>query len=209
MPNRSPAAAPTTVLYIKHMVCARGIRVVRQELEGLGLRVLTVRLGAATVAGTAEELDWPRLRATLDGAGFALLETIHQTLAERVRVTVHRLLRQPGESLRHRAFAVAVAHELGMSYGQLGAAFARLGVGKTLAGYILDQRLAYAQELLAGSTLGIGRIARQLGYSSLAHFSGQFRRLARCSPSTYRRLLRAEMAPVVGKEAPNYAREGG
>ena len=43
------------VLYIKHMVCARGIRVVRQELEGLGLQVLDVRLGAATVAGVARE----------------------------------------------------------------------------------------------------------------------------------------------------------
>ena len=54
MPPRPDLASPTTVLYIKHMVCARGIRVVRQELEGLGLQVLDVRLGAATVAGTAE-----------------------------------------------------------------------------------------------------------------------------------------------------------
>lgn len=209
MPNRLDAASPTTVLYIKHMVCARGIRVVRQELEGLGLRVLDVRLGAATVAGTAEELDWPRLRATLEAARFALLETFHQTLVERVSVAVNRLLREPGESLRHRAFGAALARELGLSYGQLSAAFARLVGDKTLAAYILSQRLAYAQELLASSSLSVGLIARRLGYASLAHFSGQFRRLARCSPSTYRRLLRAEMAPVVGKEAPNHAREGG
>ncbi|MCB2410956.1 helix-turn-helix transcriptional regulator [Hymenobacter lucidus] len=208
MPNRPDAASPTTVLYIKHMVCARGIRVVRQELEGLGLQVLDVRLGAATVAGTAEELDWPRLRATLEAARFALLETFHQTLVERVSVAVNRLLREPGESLRHRAFGAAVARELGLTYGQLSAAFARLVGDKTLAAYILSQRLAYAQELLLASSLSVGLIARRLGYASLAHFSGQFRRLARCSPSAYRRLLRAEMAPVVGEEAPNHARDG-
>jgi hypothetical protein len=63
------------VLYIKHMVCARGIRVVRRELESLGLRVLDVRLGAATVATPAEQLDWARIRAALTTAGFALLES--------------------------------------------------------------------------------------------------------------------------------------
>src|SRR5689334_3198803 len=93
----------TTVLYIKHMVCPRGIRVVRRELEGLGLQVLDVRLGAATVAGTGEALDWPRLRATLEGARFALLETFHQTLVERVGHVVNRLLRQSGAVLRHQA----------------------------------------------------------------------------------------------------------
>ena len=208
MPSRPDAASPTTVLYIKHMVCARGIRVVRQELEGLGLRVLDVRLGAATVAGTAEELDWPRLRATLEAARFALLETFHQTLVERVSVAVNRLLREPGEALRHRAFGAAGARELDLPHGQLSAAFARLVGDKTLAAYILSQRLAYAQELLLASSLSVGLIARRLGYTSLAHFSGQFRRLARCSPSAYRRLLRAEMAPVVPTEAPNHAREG-
>ncbi|GAA4388635.1 AraC family transcriptional regulator [Hymenobacter koreensis] len=208
MPNRSDTASPTTVLYIKHMVCPRGIRVVRQELEGMGLEVLDVRLGAATVAGTAQDLDWPRLRATLEVARFALLETFHQTLVERVSVAVNRLLREPGESLRHRAFGPAVARELGLTYGQLSAAFARLAGEETLAGYILSQRLAYAQELLASSSLSVGLVARRLGYASLAHFSGQFRRLNRCSPSMYRRLLRAGVAPTVAEEAPNHARKG-
>ncbi|MBC6609180.1 helix-turn-helix transcriptional regulator [Hymenobacter sp. BT188] len=197
------------MLFIKHMVCARGIRVVRRELEGLGLQVLDVRLGAATVAGPAEAVDWPRVRATLAAARFALLETWHQTLVERVSEAVNRRLRQPGEVLRHRAFGEAVAQELGLSYPQLSAAFARLGTGQTLAGYLLGERLAYAQELLASSALGVGLIARRLGYSSLAHFSGQFRRLTRCSPSTYRRRLGAELLPAKTTKALNDAREGG
>lgn len=186
---------PTTVLYIKHMVCPRGIRVVRQELEELGLQVLDVRLGAATVAGPAEDIDWPRLRATLEAAHFALLETATQTLLYRVQAAVNQRLRQSG-SLGHRAFAVAVAQDIGLPYPRLSATFARLSAGHTLAGCILSQRVAYAQELLTSSSLGIGHIARQLGYRSLAHFSGQFRRVARCSPSTYRKLLAAAAAPL-------------
>lgn len=162
------------------------MRVVKQELEQLGFQVLDVRLGAATVAATAEQIDWPRLRATLTAAGFALLESVHQTLLGRVQVAVHQLLRQP-LGLRHRAYPAAVARELGLPVTQLSAAYARLVAGDSLAGYIGRERQAYAQELLASSTLGVGLIARQLGYSSLAHFSGQFRRLTACSPSTYRK----------------------
>jgi AraC-like DNA-binding protein len=178
------------VLYIKHMVCTRGIRMVRRELEGLGLRVLEVRLGAATVADPTEQLDWARIRQALATAGFALLESPAQALVERVKLAVAGLLRR-SDTLRHREFIPALARELGLDRRRLHAAFAQLPGHESLLSYITGQRLAYAQELLATSRLDIGRIARQLGYGSLAHFSGQFRRFAQCSPSAYRQQLEA------------------
>ena len=181
------------VLYIKHMVCARGIRVVRRELESLGLRVLDVRLGAATVAGRAEQLDWALIRQALAAAGFALLESPAQALVDRVKLAVTGLLRR-ADTLRHREFIPALAREMDLDSRRLHAAFAQLPGHESLISYITSQRLAYAQELLATSRLDIGRIARQLGYGSLAHFSGQFRRFAQCSPSAYRQQL--EMSVV-------------
>lgn len=181
-----PASAlPSCVLYIKHMVCARGIRMVRRELEGLGLRVLDVRLGAATVVGPADILDWARIREALATAGFALLESPAQQLVARVKQAVDELLHRP-DTLRHRDFIPTLAQELGVSSRQLHACFAQVPGHESLLSYITRQRLHYAQQLLATSRLDIGRIARQLGYGSLAHFSGQFRRFAQCSPSTYR-----------------------
>jgi transcriptional regulator GlxA family with amidase domain len=176
------------VLYIKHMVCTRGIRMVRRELEGLGLRVLEVHLGAATVAAPAEQLDWVRIRQALATAGFALLESPTQALVEQVKLAVAGLLRR-SDTLRHRDFIPALARELSLDRRRLHAAFAQLPGHESLISYITGQRLAYAQELLATSRLDIGRIARLLGYGSLAHFSGQFRRFAQCSPSAYRQRL--------------------
>ncbi|WP_210516724.1 helix-turn-helix transcriptional regulator [Hymenobacter terricola] len=194
------------VLYIKHMVCARGIRVVRWELENLGLRVLDVRLGAATVAGPAPELDWARIRAALLTAGFALLESPQQAQAAQVKRVVDELLRH-AETLRHRDFIPTLAQEMGLSVRQIHGVFARLPGHESLLGYITRCRLAYAQELLDTSRLNIGRIARRLGYGSLAHFSAQFRRFAQCSPSAYRQQeatrTRTDAAP------PNDAIHGG
>jgi AraC-like DNA-binding protein len=182
------ADSPDYVLYIKHMVCSRGVRVVRQELESLGLRVLDVRLGAATVAGLVAELDWARIREALATAGFALLESPQHALAAQVKQAVAALLRRPG-TLRHRDFIPTLARELGLNSRRLHTAFARLPGHASLISYITGQRLAYAQQLLLTSRLDIGRIARQLGYGSLAHFSGQFRRFAQCSPSAYRQRM--------------------
>ena len=188
------------MLYIKHMVCPRGIRVVRQELESLGLRVLDVRLGAATVADAGEQLDWVRIREVLAAAGFALLESPEQALADWVRQTVTALLRR-ADTLRHRDFIPALAREVGLDSRRLHASFARLPGHESLISYITRQRLAYAQELLLTSQLDIGHVARQLGYGSLAHFSAQFRRFAQCSPSAYRQ----QQASRPASAAPNDA----
>jgi AraC-like DNA-binding protein len=198
--------SPTTdeadcVLYIKHIVCSRGMRVVRQELESLGLRVLDVRLGAATVAGPASQLDWALIRTTLTTAGFALLESPEHALVDRVKQAVGTLLRR-ADTLRHRDFIPTLAQEIGLDSRRLHASFARLAGQESLLSYITQQRLSYAQELLSTSRLDIGRIARQLGYGSLAHFSGQFRRFAQCSPSAYRQQAGAvNQLPVVPNDA--------
>lgn len=202
-----PLTPDTTrcVLYIKHMVCSRGVRVVRRELESLGLRVLAVRLGAATVAGPAQALDWVRIRAGLVAAGFALLENPQHVLAAQVKQLVYEVLRRP-DTLRHPDVIPTLAQEVGVSVRQLHGLFARLPGHESLRSYITHQRLLYAQELLAASPLGIGRLARLLGYGSLAHFSGQFRRFAQCAPSAYRQqLLSSAEADARHTEAPNSA----
>lgn len=180
----APPQPAEQVLYVKHVVCPRCLRVLQGELQRLGLRVLAVRLGAATVAVPPGGLDWPGLRRTLTAAGFALLENPARDLAGCVQAKVAELLRRE-PAPRHRTFAARLAQELGLSPGRLRAGFARLGRG-SLAAYVAAERLAYAQELLRSSALDVGRIARQLGYGSLAHFSGQFRQAFARSPSSYR-----------------------
>ncbi|OGX91634.1 helix-turn-helix transcriptional regulator [Hymenobacter coccineus] len=177
----------------------------RRELESLGLRVLAVRLGAATVAGQAQELDWVRIQAALAAAGFALLENPQHVLAAQVKKLVNELLRRPG-TLRHHDFISTLAQELGVNARQLHRLFARLPGHESLLSYVTHQRLAYAQELLGASPLGIGRLARLLGYGSLAHFSGQFRRFAQCAPSAYRQqLLSTAKAAALDAELLNSA----
>ncbi len=60
-------------------------------------------------------------------------------------------------------------------------------VGHSITEFIINKRMALAQELLLKTELPVGTIAGQSGYANLAHFSRRFKRYAGLSPHEYRR----------------------
>lgn len=52
---------------------------------------------------------------------------------------------------------------------------------------VIASRIDRARSLLAGTDLTVEEIAAKCGYSSLVHFSRQFRRAAGCSPTAWRK----------------------
>ncbi|HEY4612826.1 MAG TPA: hypothetical protein VII11_07585 [Bacteroidota bacterium] len=67
-----------TILYIKNMVCPRCIRVVNEELTGLGLDVRSVILGEVVVSGSPNELPMKKIQQVLHDNGFELIEENEQ-----------------------------------------------------------------------------------------------------------------------------------
>lgn len=58
-------------------------------------------------------------------------------------------------------------------------------------GYLLDQRIGAARELLQASALPIVEIARRTGFATHAHFSTRFRQTVGATPAEYRRRHRS------------------
>ncbi len=69
-----------------------------------------------------------------------------------------------------------MADEAHLEYGYLSSLFSSME-GITLEQYIIRQKIERVKELLFYDELSLSEIADRLGYSSVAHLSGQFKKI--------------------------------
>ena len=173
-------------LHIKNMVCDRCIRVVREELEGIGLKVESVSLGEAEVIQPMQPVGRDRIREVLEASGFALLEDQRMRLVERVKAEIIQAVRRDaGEDPLGMKISNYLASRLNMDYNYLSSMFSA-SVGVTIEQYIIQQKIERAKELVQDGDLNLSEIAYKLGYSSVQHLSGQFKKITGMTASRYR-----------------------
>jgi len=171
-----------TVLHIKNMVCPRCIMAVRALLEQQGLRERSVVLGEAVVDDDLSEDQRTRLKRDLEDLGFELLDDPRSETVEQVRTMVLQWVDLKGERPKLSAFL----HErLRKDYPQLSKLFSEVR-GMTIERYAILQRVERAKELLCYSGKTTSEIAWQLGFSSHAHLSAQFRQVTGMSPKEFK-----------------------
>ena len=175
----------STTLHIKNMVCDRCIRVVREELEGIGLQVLDVRLGHAEVQSSVETLDLEMVRGVLDASGFDLLHDRQAQLVSQIKAAIIELIQGGGLEEMKINFSDYLAHKVGRSYSYLSKLFSDLEQ-ITIEKHIILQKIEKVKELLVYDELSLSEIAYRLGYSSTQHLSGQFKTVTGLTPSAFR-----------------------
>jgi AraC family transcriptional regulator len=167
------------------MVCAQCVLAVRRVLESLGLPLGPVVLGAADVAGPVPDL--PAVREALRAAGFELVEDPAHQLVEQVKAVVVELIHYtPAAELRHN-FSVYLPQRLGRDYHYLSQLFSA-HEGLTLEKFIIRQKVERAKELLSYQEATVAEVAQQLGYSSAAYLTNQFRQVTGMSPTEFQQL---------------------
>jgi len=193
--NKTVTVVHTTTLYIKNMVCQRCIRVVREDLEEIGLTVRRVDLGEAEVIGS-KKLDLERIRSVLEENGFELIEDNRVKTIERIKLAILRLVRRDYEStpmtMNHSEYLV---HELGQDYHALSALFSSIE-NLTIEKYIILQKIELVKELLKYGELTLSQIANRMGYSSVQHLSNQFRKVTGLTPSHFKRMKKSPRKPL-------------
>jgi AraC family transcriptional regulator len=91
------------------------------------------------------------------------------------------------QNLAHDLTVEAIARSVGMSTFHFAHGF-RTAAGEPPHKYLMRRRHDEARRLLRKTKLSMTEIAQRIGYGSPSHFSVAFQKLARMSPSEYRRL---------------------
>lgn len=174
-------------LLIKNMVCNRCVRVVREELEKIGLNVSKVELGIATINLSGEAIQYNLIQNTLEKAGFELIEDHKASIIERIKhLVINEIHHNKGEKPASQNFSDFLVKKIGYEYSYLSNLFSSIEK-TTLEKYIIAQKIERTKALLLNGEASLSEIAWQLDYSSVAHLSNQFKQVEGITPSDFKR----------------------
>lgn len=176
------------------MVCDRCILVVRQEVENLGHAIIDIELGQVSLQKNLNDQETAILAQRLLTLGFELLTDKNLQLVQKVKTAIIDLLYRTTDSPSINLSA-HLSDKLGQDYGFLSKQFSETE-GITIEKHYINQKIERVKELLSYGELTLSEIAYQLHYSSVAHLSGQFKKITGLTPSEYKSARSKARKPI-------------
>ena len=170
--------------YVKGMVCERCIYKVKETLEGLGIEVAELALGEVTLASRSE-IKEAVIEEALKPLGFSLVHDKRLTLVKDTKALVAEVYSGNFDFPKGFRFASFAAERLKTNYDAISTAFSATEL-TTLEKYIIDFRINIIKELLVYTNKTLADIAFDLGFSSVAHLSKQFKSYTGLNPSYFK-----------------------
>lgn len=185
--------ASGNTIYIKNMVCNRCIMAVKDILDRQGLAYEKVDLGVVTLQQSLSRLEKEALKTNLEEYGFELLDDKRMQLVELIRVSVIELIHYSDNQKIN--LSEYLTRKCLHDYSFLSKLFSEM-TGTTLEKYYISQKIERAKELLVYDELTVSEIAYKLHYSSVAHFSTQFRAVTGFTPTQFKQLKEHKLRPL-------------
>jgi AraC-like DNA-binding protein len=168
--------------------------VVQQELDKLNISTDKVGLGEVETADDLSSDQLQEVKESLSSLGFELLDKSKQQLIEKIKnIIVTHVHHTDEENVNN--FSEILSRSVHKDYSYLSSLFSEVE-GITIEKYIINQRIEKAKELIIYNELSLSQIADQLGYSSVAHLSNQFKKVTGLTPSHFRQVGQNKRKPI-------------
>jgi len=168
------------------MVCIRCKMVVKSELEKLGLHYTTVELGEVEILDNISAEQRFNLNNSLNKSGLELMDDKKSILVKKIKSIiieqVHYTDEEPSINLSD-----FISEKLSHNYSYLSNLFSEVK-GTTIEKFYLAHKIEKVKELLVYDEPNLTEIAWKLHYSSVAHLSGQFKKMTGLTPSHFKKL---------------------
>ncbi len=185
----------STTLHIKNMVCKRCIKVVGDEFEKLNLTIQELELGKVTVATQLSPKQIEAIRTVLKDNDFELILDKKSQLIDQIKTIIIEKVHYSQNALTSINSSAYIAQELGYDYSYLSNLFSSTE-GITIEKYIINQKIEKVKELIAYNEFSLNEIAFKLGYSSVQHLSGQFKKVTGMTPTNYKKHQENKRKPL-------------
>ena len=167
------------------MVCYRCKLAVENELKKLKLHPLKVELGEIVLKEDAiTKQQQQQLSINLKQLGFELLDDKRKKIIEQIKTLIINNIHYNKEN-SSRNYSGFIAENLYHDYSYLSKLFSETE-GITIEQFIINQKIEKVKELLAYDEKNLSEIAFELGYSSVAHLSSQFKKITGLTPTAFK-----------------------
>lgn len=172
--------------WIKNMVCNRCLKVIQQELEEVGIVVLSLELGKLLVeASNKTEKDiTDTVTKVLHSNDFEIVESKEEMLVEKVKVILIELLTQLPLNLKMNT-SEHLSSILQRDYKILSKLFSK-NENTTIEKYFIKLKIEKVKELIQLKRHSFSDIGHLLDYSSVNHLSRQFKEVVGMSMTDYK-----------------------
>lgn len=170
-------------LTIKNMVCPRCIMAVQSILERLNISYLDIKLGEVIIDKDIKADKLLMLQSELESLGFELLDDGQQQIIEKIKSIIINQIHYSTE--QNINLSERLSSELHRDYSSLSKLFSTTE-GITIEHFVILQKTEKVKELLSYNQKSLSEIAFELGYSSVAHLSSQFKKVTGLTPSQFK-----------------------
>lgn len=181
-------------IYVKNMVCHRCILAVQTILENLSLNYKSVALGEIEFQDPLNSGAKENFSQELQSIGFELIDDKKNQLIERIKSLIITHIHHDKELIKIN-LSDFLAFELGYEYNYLSNLFSEVE-GTTIEKYVILQKIEKVKELIVYDELSLKQIANQLGYSSVAYLSNQFKKVTGLTPSHFKSIGQQKRVPL-------------
>lgn len=180
--------------FVKNMVCPRCIMAVRGIFQEINYAPTEVTLGEVETAEPVSPEELPTLLEKLTSYGFELIDDSKSLLIERIKTLIIELIHYRKDDLKVN-YSDFIAANLGKDYHYLSKLFSDV-TGTTIEKYIISQKIERVKELLVYDEHSLSQIAYELGYSSVAHLSAQFKKVTGLTPGHFKQIGNNKRKPL-------------
>jgi len=172
--------------FIRNMVCNRCIMVVQHLYESMGYPPVHIELGEVETEHPLSEDDLEKIKSALIGYGFEMIDDTTSVLIDKIKTVIIEMTHYTKEPVKEN-YSTYIESKLRRDYTYLSNLFSDVN-GITIEKYIILQKIERVKELLVYDELTLSEIAYELGYSSVAYLSGQFKKVTGLTPGHFKQI---------------------
>ncbi len=172
-------------IFIGNMMCNCCIRVIKIDLEAIGVEVLEIKTGQAKLKYRKTKKIEGLIKRTLEDSGFTIIKNQDKKLVEDIKLAVIQMVHYTtyNAMVRNSDFLVG---KFNKSYQHLSTLFSKYQ-GITLEKYIILQRIDKVKALIFEEEMSLSEIAFTTGYSSVQYLSSQFKAVSGISVTEFKK----------------------